>query len=312
MFGSEDDFLALIDDFFPDCGMLVGRGDDCAVFSCPEKICVTSDLFIEDVHFRRSYFSPFDIGHKALAVNISDIAAMGAVPLGFSLSLAIPPGLDQAFWSGFFSGMSSLAQKYSLVLSGGDLSRADKLAVNITVWGDCSSGYRLRGVCLEGDRIFLVGQIGLARTGFSLLESGLDLPGYSRAIAAHLRPTPQVEAGIQLANFEGVRAMMDVSDGLARDFSRLLGPDMGVEIEMESTRLDADILSWCARTGENPFEFALIGGEDYALVAVVDKHLAPRLGGAVPQGYFIGTVCKKAGIFLRGTPLSCQGFDHFC
>lgn len=312
MIGSEADFLALIDRFFPNHGMLVGRGDDCAVFSCPEKMCVTSDLFIEDVHFRRRYFSPFDIGHKALAVNISDIAAMGAVPLGFSLSLAVPTGLDQSFWSGFFSGMSGLAQKHALFLSGGDLSRADKLAANITIWGDCSSGYRLRGHCREGDKIFLVGKIGLARTGLFLLESGMSSRGYSRAIEAHLRPLPQVEAGIQLAGLEGVMAMMDVSDGLARDFPRLLGPDMGVEIELDHADLDSEIVSWCSRTGENPLEFALLGGEDYALVAVVDKQAVVRLGDELGlQGRFIGTVCKKAGIFLQGVPLTCQGFDHF-
>ncbi len=307
---SEDDFLALIDRFFPNHGMLVGRGDDCAVFSCPEKMCVTSDLFVEDVHFRQRYFAPFDIGHKALAVNLSDIAAMGARPLGFSLSLAVPSGPGESFWSDFFGGMSALAQKHGLFLSGGDLSRSDKLAVNITAWGDCSRGYRLRGVCSEGDQIFLVGPAGLARTGFSVLESGASTQGYDRAIAAHLRPQPQVEAGLRLAGLEGVKAMMDVSDGLVRDFPRLLGPDMGVEIELEREDIDPEVVCWCSQTGQDPLEFSLLGGEDYALVAVVDRGAGASVEAAV-QGRYIGTVRGQTGIFLRGRRLGCQGFDHF-
>ena len=138
------------------------------------RSCVTSDLFIEDVHFRRRYFSPFDIGHKALAVNISDIAAMGAVPLGFSLSLAVPTGLDQSFWSGFFSGMSGLAQKHALFLSGGDLSRgtswlpilpSGEIVLRDTAFAD---------IAVKVTKFFLSARLALPEQDFFLLESGMS------------------------------------------------------------------------------------------------------------------------------------------
>ena len=310
MFGCEDDVLALIDRYFPrDDGMLVGRGDDCAVFSCPQKMCVTSDLFLEDVHFRRRYFSSFDIGYKALAVNLSDIAAMGAKPLAFSLSLGVPTGIEAEFWGGFFSGMATLARRYGVILSGGDLSRSDKILINITVWGDCSAAYCQRGNCSAGDKIFLVGQIGLARAGFLLLEDGISLQQFPQAVAAHLRPEPLLEAGQKLAAFSGVRAMMDISDGLFRDLPRLLGGKFGAEIDADALPIAPAVLSWCATSGQNPLEFALVGGEDYALAAVVSSDAVDDL--PVSQGRIIGTVCETSGIFLHGKPLVCQGFDHF-
>lgn len=310
MFGSEDDFLALIDRYFPrDDGMLVGRGDDCAVFSCPQKMCVTSDLFIEDVHFRRHYFSPFDIGYKSLAVNLSDIAAMGAKPLAFSLSLAFPTDIDAVFWSDFFSGMATLASRYGVILSGGDLSRADKILINITVWGDCSAAYCQRGNCSVGDKIVLVGQIGLARTGFLLLEAGIASRQFSQAAAAHLRPEPLLEAGQKLASFSGVKSMMDISDGLVRDLPRLLGGKFGAEIDADALPIEQVVLERCAVSGQNPFEFALVGGEDYALAAVVAADSKDDL--SVLAGKIIGTVCETPGLFLHGKPFVGQGFDHF-
>ncbi len=317
MFGSEDDFLALIDRYFPRTdGMVLGRGDDCAVFSCPQKICVTSDLFIEDVHFRRRYFSPFDIGYKSLAVNLSDIAAMGAKPLALSLSLGFPQGIGAAFWADFFSGMASPASRFGVVLSGGDLSRADKLTINITVWGDASGGYLSRGNCRVGDKILLVGQVGLARLGLLALEKGLGLQEFPQASAAHLRPEPLLVVGQKLAAFSGVRSMMDISDGLVRDLPRLFGGKFGVEIDADAFLPASEIIKWCKISGENPMEFALVGGEDYALAAVVAPEIVPDILDVLKDlpdwsGKIIGTVCEKKGIFLHGKPFVSQGFDHF-
>src|SRR6056297_3491168 len=146
MVHSEDDFLSLIDRYFPNDSksMQVGRGDDCAVVTVPGRICVTTDLFLEDIHFRRAYFGPGDIGHKSLAVNISDIAAMGGRPLGFSVGLTVPPGLDGGFWEAFMAGMADLAARHDLVLTGGDLSRGERLGVCVTVWGDVPKRLMLR------------------------------------------------------------------------------------------------------------------------------------------------------------------------
>ena len=126
---SEDHILARIASHFPNEGpdVLLGRGDDCAVLGVSGPLCVSTDLFMEGVHFRRSYFTPEDIGWKALAVNLSDLAADGARPMGFTVGLSLPPDADMALVDGLCAGMAELAAQASVPLVGGDLSRADKL-----------------------------------------------------------------------------------------------------------------------------------------------------------------------------------------
>ena len=134
---SEDHILARIASHFPNEGpdVLLGRGDDCAVLGVSGPLCVSTDLFMEDVHFRRSYFTPEDIGWKALAVNLSDLAADGARPMGFTVGLSLPPDADMALVDGLCAGMAELAAQASVPLVGGDLSRADKLHLCLTVFG---------------------------------------------------------------------------------------------------------------------------------------------------------------------------------
>lgn len=131
----EDRLLAILDGYFPNPDRL--RGDDCAVLAAEGPRVVSSDVFFEDVHFRRAYFSLEETGHKALAVNISDIAAMGAKPLRFSLGLGLPPDMDAAQFGQLCAGMAALARQYDITLIGGDLSAADKLLLSITIEGGC-------------------------------------------------------------------------------------------------------------------------------------------------------------------------------
>lgn len=143
MIASEEHILGIIDRLFPNkhAFLQLGRGDDCAVWRALGPLCVSTDLFLEDVHFRRSYFKPEEVGHKALAVNISDIAAMGSRPLAFTLALGVPPYAELDWLEGFFSGMASLANHHRMALVGGDLSRAPQWHVCITAWGEpVSSG----------------------------------------------------------------------------------------------------------------------------------------------------------------------------
>ena len=168
---SEDHILARIASHFPNEGpdVLLGRGDDCAVLGVSGPLCVSTDLFMEDVHFRRSYFTPEDIGWKALAVNLSDLAADGARPMGFTVGLSLPPDADMALVDGLCAGMAELAAQASVPLVGGDLSRADKLHLCLTVFGQAEKTL-LRGEAQPGDVIFLIGRTGLARAGLLLLE----------------------------------------------------------------------------------------------------------------------------------------------
>lgn len=313
---SEDAFLALIDSFFPaqHARLTVGRGDDCAVLACPDHVCMSSDLFLENVHFRRSYFSPEDIGYKSLAVNISDIAAMGASPLGFALNLMISPGLADTFWSGFFRGMAALADEYGLYLAGGDLSSSEFLGVAISIWGQQVPGGRFlqRAQGLPGDVLFIVGDIGLARTGLELLENS---PSQARkcpeAVQALLRPVPRVREGRQLAAMPAVRALMDVSDGLVRDLPRFLGPGMGCQLIIDAASLHPEVLRFAEVHGKDPVAWSLLGGDDYALLGAVDANQWFALQERVPHARCLGTISSDPGLVCNGKNLQFQGFDHF-
>ncbi|MCJ2163718.1 MULTISPECIES: thiamine-phosphate kinase [unclassified Pseudodesulfovibrio] len=311
---SEAQFLELIDTYFPreHDFLTLGRGDDCAVLAGGREYCVSSDIFLEDVHFRRDYFSAADIGYKALAVNVSDIAAMGAKPVAFTLDLMVPPGLDDAFWNDFFKSMSSLAKQNDMVLAGGDLSRSDRLGMSISIYGVAgSTGFLRRGKCAYGDILFTVGDIGLARAGLMALEAAgvkarETLPA---AVMAHLRPKPKVMIGT-LLNAAGIKGLMDVSDGLARDLPRFLGPNLGADLHIDVSRLNSNLITFAETVNVDPVEFAVLGGEDYALLGAVSPFEAGK-AESVPGFMKIGTVTKTPGIILNDKPFTTEGFDHF-
>lgn len=314
---SEDDFLALIDRHFPRAGdgIVLPRGDDAAVLACLGKVCLTTDLFLEDVHFRRSYFSPEDVGHKALAVNVSDVAAMGCRPTGFVLGLISPEEADREYWHGALAGMAALARRYDLPLAGGDLSRGGKVGLSITVWGapGASGRFLTRGAAAPGDVLFIVGDIGLARVGLAVLEKdGPDAAArFPAAVAAHLRPEPQVEAGLVLAGLPLVAACMDVSDGLARDLPRLLPPGLGADLFLPPALLHPEVTAHAAGHGRKPEKEAVFGGEDYALVAAVPPAGWAEVRAALPGAKAIGMVARTPAYTLNGAPFDPQGFDHF-
>lgn len=317
---SEDAYLALIDRFFPaqHKDVLLGRGDDCAVLRCPSSLCLSTDLFLEDVHFRRSYFAPEDIGYKALAVNISDIAAMGAKPLGFALNLMIPDSLPDSlgddFWVGFFQGMAALADTHGLYLAGGDLSRSNCLGVAVTIWGAQAQGGRLlrRGQGRPGDILFIVGDIGLARTGLALLEEHRDQAAdFPAAMQAHLRPIPRVREGALLATMPSVCGLMDVSDGLIRDLPRFLGPALGCRLNVGQDILHPEVLRFAAKQNKDPLIWALRGGEDYALLGAVAPDRWPVMQRTLPQARHLGVILNDQGMFLGDNVLQFEGFDHF-
>jgi thiamine-monophosphate kinase len=314
---SEDNFLALMDVHFPRNaqGVVLGRGDDAAIIACPARVCVTTDLFVEDVHFRRRYFAPGDVGGKALAVNLSDVAAMGGVPTGFVLGLICPDDADRNYWDALLAGMAGLAARHGLPLVGGDLSKGDKIAVSVTVWGapGPSGRFLTRATGCAGDMLVVVGELGLARVGLAVLEkdgpeAAADWPA---AVAAHLAPVPRLEAGLALAAIPGVSSCMDVSDGLARDLPRLLPPGCGADLFFTPASLHPEVTAHAAGHGRPPEKVAFFGGEDYALLATVAPAALPLLRAALPQARAIGAVTSAPGYTLNGAPINERGFDHF-
>lgn len=326
---SEAEFLRLVDTHFNNehPHMALGRGDDCAELICPRRLCMTSDLFLEDVHFRAGYFSAADIGWKALAVNFSDLAAAGARPVGWNMNLMLPKDTDLDYAAALLRGMAALAGQYDAPLTGGDLSRADKLGVCITAWGApvAGSGFLRRSGGQVGDRLFLglaeEQSLGLARVGLLDLESLKNEPGrakgnpaYPVAHAAHLRPRPLLELGQTLAR-TGVSALMDVSDGLARDLPRLLGHEqglaLGAAIEINPADLHAEVLAFAEAQGLDPVREAFLGGEDYLLLGACSEAVWRSLLGRGAVVLPLGVITAGPEIVVNGQAWDMAGFDHF-
>lgn len=283
------------------------------------------------MHFRRRYFTPAEIGHKALACNISDLAACGTRPEAFTLSVGLPPDTDYAWLDAFFSGMGALAERFGLALAGGDTTRSEKLVISITVFGSeiGEGSFLTRGGSMPGDVLFVVGPLGLARVGLQELEAhGREaLKTWPQACRAHLMPEPLVDAGLMLAR-AGLNsrppALMDVSDGVARDLPRLLGltgeagtpsvagGGLGAELVLPAGILPSEVTRWCRENGRSPVKEALLGGEDYALLGSCAADMLPSLHAAIPGLWEIGTVTDTGKIYCNRESLeSLHGFDHF-
>ncbi len=330
---SEDHFLALIDKHFPNkisldamscpvqSKIILGRGDDCAILDINEPTAISSDIFLETAHFRREYFSPEDIGYKALAVNLSDLAAMGAKPFAFSLDLMIPKELDYDFWDRLLAAMAQLSHKHGIELIGGDLSHSPILGLGIHIWGTpwpnaiAKRSFLTRGNAQIGDLLAIVGQLGLAHCGLLALENtgSSAIKHFPQATKQHLRPSPRIKAGQILAQSKEVHGLMDISDGLARDLPRFLhaSKHAGAELILEEHNLHPECLQFCAANKLSPIKTAMLGGEDYALLTAFHPAIAQSLQASIPDLWIIGTVSDTAEILLNGKKYTAKGFDHF-
>jgi thiamine-monophosphate kinase len=278
-------------------GVVMGIGDDCAIFrpKAGEDLVFTTDMLIEDTHFRRQTHSAADIGWKALARCLSDIAAMGGEPRFCLVSLALAPWCNARWVDGFFRGLLKLAAREHTVLAGGDLSHAEQVACDIVAAGAVPRGTALRrGGAHAGDAIYVSGRLGGSALGL-VSERGA-------AWKRHTRPEPRLALGRFLRGRTGATAAMDLSDGLSLDLHRMcLASGLCAEIEAPPVFRGATL------------EQALDGGEDYELL------FTARPDGAVPSEFEgipltrIGAMRKgKAGVVrMNGKPLAAAGYDHF-
>lgn len=328
---SEDQILDLISRYFPEREtygehVLLGRGDDCAVLDVSGPLCVSTDLFLEDVHFRRSYCTPEDVGWKALAVNLSDLAACGARPIGFTLGLALPNDADAELVHGLCAGMAQLSRQHEVPLVGGDLSQAERLHLCLTVFGQAEKTL-LRETALPGDILFMVGKCGLARAGLEVLEAEgrRALEQWPVSCAAHLRPEPRLKEGIRLSKLaatwilesgvpeKGRLGLMDLSDGLARDVPRLVGKGKGAKLSLPAPH--PELIRLMEQRGKpDPIQAATehmyFGGEDYALIGSCDSAFAAQLMVTLAEAVVIGRITDDGKVTLDGRELA-GGFDHF-
>lgn len=265
-------------------GVVKGIGDDAAAFRAAENqiTLLTTDLLVERVHFIRDRISGFDLGYKSLAVNLSDIAAMGGTAREAFVSIAIPEGVPLDYLDQLYGGMKSLAQAFSVNILGGDTtgSRRD-LVINVAVTGEVPEKEILfRHTARAGDIIFATGPLGGSRAGLHLIlhEAGLESPGFQDLVDAHLRPRPHLLEGRFLGGAGGVHAAIDISDGLSSDLGHIAeASGLGVVISAARIPLSSHLPGFCERFGFDPVDFALSGGEDYVLVCTVDPSRARSL-----------------------------------
>ena len=242
----------------PSASVLVGPGDDAAVVATArnERLVITTDAVVEGVHFSRAYSTPADIGHRALAVNLSDLAAMAATPRWALLSLVLPGSMPVAEVEELVDGMSALATRHGVSVAGGNITRTDgPLVVDVTAGGEAAPRKWLtRNGARAGDEIYVSGSIGGAAAGLEMLQSGAGNrqpgPGSTGCVERHRRPEPRVRLGIAMGRARAARAAMDLSDGLADAVHQVAAASrVGVRVDAASLPIDACAREWWKARG---------------------------------------------------------------
>jgi thiamine-monophosphate kinase len=290
-------------------------GDDAAIV---DGDVYTTDLLVEDIDFTRA-IEPRFIARKSLAVNLSDIAAMGAVPSYALLALALPPwALEHV--DEMLDAYAEAAREWKVEIIGGDFSRAEKLTISITAIGRIVTRPLLRSGAKPGDRIYLSRPVGGSSAGFALLGKEADAyvhrELFASAIRRHVDPEPELALGLSLAHIAEVTSCIDVSDGLSTDLHHLCdASNCGAEIEKERIPVFPDLSQFAGKLGINVRDAVLHGGEEYALLftsSLPESQMSARVGRPV---YAIGRMTKERGVVLKedgvARPLEARGWDHF-
>jgi thiamine-monophosphate kinase len=301
-------------------------GDDAAVVRlkrADEDLVVTTDMLIEDVDFRRDWIEPSQLGHKALAANLSDLAAMGAKPQFHLVALALPDGFGKRWIASLYSGMARLGARFGSILAGGDLSGSPS-GIQITIAAFGSAKRRravLRSGGSAGDPLLVTGCLGKSAAGLKLLQQGI-VHGRDRqerlALAAHRIPMPRCEVGEWLARNRFAACMMDLSDGLSADLPRLCrAGGTGAEIFGDRIPLFEPAKKWSC----DPLSLALHGGEDFELLFSVSRSrlraFQAAYPGTFPPASIIGRLTGRHGVVWHPSPgappekLLRLGWDHF-
>jgi thiamine-monophosphate kinase len=287
---------------------VVGIGDDAAVLTAPDsRVVATTDLLVEGRHFRRDWSSAADIGAKAAAQNLADVAAMGAVPVALLVGFAAPGDLAVAWARELVTGIAAECARAGATIAGGDVSGAGSVVLAVTALGDLAGRDPVtRAGAQPGDVLAYAGVLGESAAGLALLEAGLPRP--ASLIAAHRRPAPPYHAGPEAAAL-GATAMIDVSDGLLADCGHLARASR-VQVDIDTGRFPGDpaLAAAAAALGRpGALDWVLTGGEDHALAATfpADREL---------PGYWtvIGQVRKGQGVLVNGTAATGRaGWNHF-
>lgn len=328
---TEDELVAAIRKLLsgPDPNVVVGVGDDAAVVRRGSgDVVLTADMLVEHVHFDRALVSARDLGYKALIVNVSDLAAMAASPRHALVSLGLPVDVEAAWVVELYGGLREAAGEHAMSIVGGDVNRSPVVVVAVTVTGEALPGGVVgRSGARAGDAVVVTGTLGAAAGGFRLARAGSAGASAGTAWArellrAHTRPVARVGEAQTLAQL-GATAMMDISDGLALDLSRLCAESaVGARLRLSDVPAAEALTSLAALLPEvDPLELALSGGEDYELVATMPRERVDEARYALRERFgvrltAVGDIVEGSGLTAvepDGTqrPLEPRGWDHF-
>ncbi|GAA0458556.1 thiamine-monophosphate kinase [Paractinoplanes deccanensis] len=286
---------------------LLGPGDDSAIVAAPDgRIVASTDVLVEGRHFRRDWSSPADIGHRAAAANLADIAAMGAVPTALLVALCAPVDMEAAWAEDLAGGLSAEASLVGASVVGGDMSSSPTLTVAVTALGDLAGQAPvLRSGAQPGDIVALAGRVGHAAAGYTVLSRGFRTP--KALVEAYRRPQVPYAAGPAAAR-AGATAMIDVSDGLLQDLGHIAKASVvGVDVHTERFEIPGQMRDAATALGVDPLQWLLAGGDDHALAATFPA------GVPLPEGWRqIGVVHDGTGVTVDKKPWTGPlGWDHF-
>jgi thiamine-monophosphate kinase len=285
---------------------LIGPGDDAAVIRTVDgRVVATTDLLIENRHFRRDWSSATDIGRKAAATNFSDIAAMGARPTALLVGFGTPPDLSLAWVDDLTAGLREECGQVGAAVVGGDVVAANEITLGVTALGDLEGRDPvLLDGARPGDVVAFVGRLGYAAAGYAILSRGFRSP--VQLVNAHRRPEPPYAQGLAAAD-QGASAMTDVSDGLVADLGHIAeASGVRIDIHAGAVPVPLKLREVGAALNVDPLSWVFTGGEDFALVATFPGGTTP------PDGWtIIGAVADGQGVRVDGHRWPNGGHEHF-
>lgn len=286
---------------------LLGPGDDAAVVAAPDgRVVASTDVLVEGRHFRRDWASAVEIGRRAAAANLADIAAMGAVPTALLVGLCAPPDLPVRWAEQLADGLAAEAAQVGAAVVGGDVTASATLTIAVTALGDLGGLAPVRrSGARPGDVLAMVGRIGYAAAGYTVLTRGFRSP--KLLVEAYRRPEVPYAAGPAAARL-GATSMIDISDGLLADLGHVAAAGgVHIDVHREAFEVPKQMRDAAIALGVDPYTWILTGGDDHPLVATFPAEVAP------PEGWrVIGAVSAGEGVTVDGKPYAGPpGWDHF-
>jgi thiamine-monophosphate kinase len=288
-------------------GTVLGPGDDAAVVKAADgRVVASTDVLVDGRHFRRDWCTAQDVGHRAAAANLADIAAMGATPTALLVALCVPANLDARWAEELADGLGEEAAAVGAAVVGGDMSGSPTLTIAVTALGDLQGRAPVvRTGARPGDVVAMAGRVGYAAAGYTVLSRGFRTPKV--LVDAYRRPEVPYDAGPEAAEL-GATAMIDVSDGLLADLGHVAkGSGVAVDLRRDAFEVPRQMRDAAYALGVDPYTWVLAGGEDHALVATFPQALA-----LPPRWRVVGAVREGSGVTVDGKPFKGPaGWQHF-